>query len=140
MAVNKSNLPTSPQVVELQDNELPVFEMQPDQNLASDFHKRLIQMIAEFELALDEQHEVGMRLVSFGQNVTLRVDGIGYYNPSLIRFFGTTEAGAPVELIQHVSQISFLLMAVKKADPANPPKRIGFNPPEVEKEAGKEDV
>ncbi|EJL42186.1 hypothetical protein BAG01nite_46320 [Brevibacillus agri] len=137
MAVNEYSLPTSPQAVKLKDNELPVFEVQPDQNLASEFHKRLIQMIAEFELALDEQHEVGMRLVSFGQNVTLRVEGIGYYNPSLIRFFGTTETGAPVELIQHVTQISFLLMAVKKADPANPPKRIGFKAPEEDE---KEDV
>ena len=132
MAANEYSLPTSPNAVKTK--ELPVFEVQPDQNLASEFHKRLIQMIAEFEISLDEQHEVGMRLVSFGQNVTLRVEGIGYFNPSLIRFFGTTEAGAPVELIQHISQISFLLMAVNKADPANPPKRIGFNASEETKE------
>ncbi|MGN7471651.1 DUF6173 family protein [Brevibacillus sp. SAFN-007a] len=134
MAVNEFNLPTSPHALKTIEKELPIFGVQPDQNLASEFHKRLIQMIAEFELALDEQHEVGMRLVSFGQSVTLRVEGIGYFNPSLIRFFGTTEAGVPVELIQHISQISFLLMAVKKVDPDTPPKRIGFMPPADEKE------
>ncbi|WP_103108870.1 DUF6173 family protein [Brevibacillus reuszeri] len=124
MALNEINLPSSPNT--LTTKELPVFEVQAGLNLASGFHKQLIEMIAEFENGLDEHHEVGIRLVSFGQNVTLRVEGIGYYNPSLIRFFGSAEGGASMELIQHVSQISFLLMAVKKADPANPPKRIGF--------------
>ena len=124
MALNEINLPSSPNT--LNTKELPVFEVQPGLNLASGFHKQLIEMIAEFENGLDEHHEVGIRLVSFGQNVTLRVEGIGYYNPSLIRFFGSAEGEASMELIQHVSQISFLLMAVKKADPANPPKRIGF--------------
>lgn len=124
MALNEINLPSSPNT--LATKELPVFEVQTGLNLASGFHKQLIKMIAEFENGLDEHHEVGIRLVSFGQNVTLRVEGIGYYNPSLIRFFGSAEGGASMELIQHVSQISFLLMAVKKADPANPPKRIGF--------------
>ncbi|MGG1663115.1 DUF6173 family protein [Brevibacillus sp. NRS-1366] len=132
MAVHEVNLPTSPNT--LKTKELPVFEVQADQNLASEFHKRLIEMIAEFEIGLDEHHEVGMRLVSFGQNVTLRVEGIGYCNPSLIRFFGTAEGGASMELIQHVTQISFLLMAVKKADPANPPKRIGFKTEEEQEE------
>ncbi|MDN4093457.1 hypothetical protein QYF48_11590 [Brevibacillus agri] len=37
MAVNEYSLPTSPQAVKLKDNELPVFEVQPDQNLASEF-------------------------------------------------------------------------------------------------------
>lgn len=135
MALNELNLPTSPNM--LATKELPVIEVQSVQNLASAFHKQLLEMIAEFENSLDEHHEVGIRLVSFGQNVTLRVEGIGYYNPSLIRFFGTAEGGATMELIQHVTQISFLLMAVNKADPANPPRRIGFK---VEEEQEKEDV
>ncbi|MGG1663121.1 DUF6173 family protein [Brevibacillus sp. NRS-1366] len=124
MAVHEVNLPTSPNT--LKTKELPLFDVQKDPNLASEFYNQLIEMVAEFEIGLDEHHEVGIRLVSFGQNITLRVEGIGYYNPSLIRFFGTAEGGASMELIQHVSQISFLLMAVKKADPSNPPKRIGF--------------
>ncbi|GED72874.1 hypothetical protein BRE01_65760 [Brevibacillus reuszeri] len=137
MAFHEINLPTSTSPNTLETKEPPVFEMPADPNLASEFHKRLIHMIAEFESSLDEHHEVGIRLVSFGQNVTLRVEGIGYFDPSLIRFFGTAEGGASMELIQHVSQISFLLMAVKKADPANPPKRIGFKVEEEgERDAG----
>jgi hypothetical protein len=96
------------------------------QNLADQFQKRLLEMVYDFESNLDQEHEVGMRLVSFGQTVSFHVNDIGYYNPSLITFSGILENGSPVELIQHVSQISFLLMSVPKLDPEKPPKRIGF--------------
>jgi hypothetical protein len=93
---------------------------------ASEFHQRLIEMICDFDKELDQEHEVGMRLVTFGQAITFHVSDIGYYNPSLIQFYGKLEDGSNVELIQHVSQISFLLMAVKRLDPSTPKPRIGF--------------
>lgn len=96
-------------------------------NLASEFHDRLVQMINKFDEELDQDHEVGMRLVTFGQSITFHVEDIGYWNPSLIRFYGKLENGSPVELIQHVSQISFLLMAVKRLNPEQPKRKIGFN-------------
>jgi hypothetical protein len=99
---------------------------------AEDYCERIMEMIADFESELDDTQEVGMRLVSFGQSVTFHVQDIGYYNPYLIRFYGQLEDGSPVELIQHVSQISFLLMAAKKLDPEKPARRIGFNVEEAE--------
>lgn len=75
----------------------------------------------------DGEHEVGLRLVTFGQTVVIHVEDLGYYNPSLIRFYGTVEDGSPVELVQHISQISFLLVAVKKKDPSKPKRKIGFS-------------
>jgi hypothetical protein len=36
------------------------------------------------------------------------------------------ENGDPVELIQHVSQISILLMKLKRSDPEAPKRPIGF--------------
>jgi hypothetical protein len=69
---------------------------------------------------------VGVRLVSFGQSVTFHLENIGYWNPSLISFSGFTENGEPVELIQHVSQISVLLVKVKRKDLSKPKKPIGF--------------
>lgn len=96
-------------------------------NLASEFHKRLVEMVNNFDDDLDETEEVGMRLVSFGQTVQFHVEDIGYYNPSLIRFYGKTDDGKNIELIQHVSQISFLLMAVPRLNPDKPKKKIGFS-------------
>jgi hypothetical protein len=96
-------------------------------NYASEFHKRLTKWISNFDASLDQAHEVGIRLVSFGQAVVFRLHGIGYWNPSLISFQGETEDGNPVELIQHVSQISVLLMKLARKDPSAPKRRIGFN-------------
>ncbi|MED1478217.1 DUF6173 family protein [Bacillus pseudomycoides] len=96
-------------------------------NYASEFYKRLVEMINEFDKDLDLEHEVGMRLVSYGQTVQFHIENLGYYNPSLIRFYGSMEDGSRVELIQHVSQISFLLIAVKRLNPEEPKKPIGFN-------------
>lgn len=95
-------------------------------NLACEFHKRLVEWINKFDSSLEQEYEVGVRLVSFGQTVVFHLDDIGYWNPSLISFQGTTEDGQPVELIQHVSQISILLMKLKRPDPDKPKKKIGF--------------
>jgi hypothetical protein len=96
-------------------------------NLASGFYRRIVEMIHGFEQHLDEEHEVGVRLVSFGQTMQFHIEDIGYYNPSLIIFYGTFENGARVELVQHVSQISFLLMALPKQNESKPARRIGFS-------------
>jgi hypothetical protein len=99
-----------------------------DQNLASEFYDRLKQRIEEFDQSLDQDHEVGVRLVSFGQTVIFHVLGMGYSNPSLIIFFGAShEDGSPIELIQHVSQISMLLIRLPRNDPSKPKRPIGFN-------------
>jgi hypothetical protein len=97
-------------------------------NFASEFHKRLVKWINDFDSTLDQEHEVGVRLVSFGQTVVFHLDDMSYWNPSLISFQGTTEDGQPVELIQHVSQISILLMKLKRPDPTKPKRKIGFVP------------
>lgn len=95
-------------------------------NLASEFYNRLISWINDFHKGLDEEHEAGMRLVNFGQSITFHIEDIGFSNPSLISFTGRTETGEPVELIQHVTQISILLMKMERAKPEEPKRPIGF--------------
>jgi hypothetical protein len=95
-------------------------------NYASEFHRRLVEWINDFDQDLDAAHEVGVRLVSFGQAVTFHLEDIGYWNPSLISFTGKMDDGAPVELIQHVSQISVLLVKLPRQNPDEPKRRIGF--------------
>jgi hypothetical protein len=106
-----------------------------DFNRASDFQESLIEWINDFDSTLDQDHEVGVRLVSFGQTVVFHLNNIGYWNPSLISFQGITNDGEPVELIQHVSQISILLMKLNRLDPSKPKKKIGFRFEDTEKEA-----
>ncbi len=95
-------------------------------NLASEFHYRLINWINDFHRALDADHEVGLQLVTFGEKTTFHVEDIGYWNPSLISFIGKTEKGDPVELVQHVSQISLLLVKMKNLYSGKPKNPIGF--------------
>ena len=69
-------------------------------------------MIKAFDESLDQHHEVGVQLVSFGQSKTFHVTNVAYFNPSLIIFDGITEEKSKVTLIQHVSQLSFLISMV----------------------------
>jgi len=44
----------------------------------------------------------------------------------LIIFYGFTEKGEPVKLMQNVSQISLLLIVLPKLEPEKPKRKIGF--------------
>ncbi len=81
--------------------------------------------VEEFERSLDEDHEVGVRLVSYGSTVIFHAEYIGFCPPNVITFSGVTTEGERVQLIQHVSQLSFILKAVPKTN--EKPRRIGFN-------------
>ena len=108
---------------------LPMVEMmQPptNPNMASEFHWRLVEMVNDFHRELEDEYEVGGQLVSFGSEVTFSFTGIGYYNPSLIRFYGEKADGSPIELIQHVSQISVMLIRQRRSHPEIPKRPIGF--------------
>jgi hypothetical protein len=80
--------------------------------------------VVKFESELDSNHEVGVRLASFGGVLLFHVEQIGFSKPNIITFYGTTPEGERVQLVQHSSQLSFLLKAVEKRE--EQPKRIGF--------------
>ncbi len=89
-------------------------------------HDRLILYIRNFESQLNAAEEIAMGFAGDEAGV-LRIEGIGFYNPDILTFFGRDEGGARTQLIQHVSQLSVTLRAIPKAtaDP-DPPRRIGF--------------
>jgi len=95
-------------------------------NYASQFYEHLANWIIDFDSKLDNEHEVGVRLVNFGQTVVFSLEDMRYCDPSLISFIGHTQEGQPVELIQHINQISILLMKLPRQYPAEPKKPIGF--------------
>lgn len=103
-----------------------MLEEQRDSQMASGFHKRLVKWINDFHRSLEDEYEAGACLVNFGQNVTFHIQNIGYWNPALISFDGCTEDGNPVELIQHVNQLSILLVKLKRKKPEEPKRPIGF--------------
>jgi hypothetical protein len=87
---------------------------------------RISAEIRAFEDSLDPESEVGVKLVSFGGSVVVHIREVGYWQPNLILFAGQLEDESPVRLIQHISQLSFLLMRVPRIDPEEPRCPIGF--------------
>jgi hypothetical protein len=88
-------------------------------------HDRLVLYIRNFESQLDASHEIAMGFAG-GEAGVLRIEGLGYFDPDIITFYGRDDEGAKTQLVQHVSQLSVMLRAVKKTEPEDPPRRIGF--------------
>lgn len=87
--------------------------------------ERLILYIRNFESQLDNQHEVAMGFTG-GDAGVLRIEGIGYYDPDILTFYGSDEEGTRTQLIKHVSQLNVMLRAMPKPEEADEPRRIGF--------------
>lgn len=88
-------------------------------------YERLILYIQNFEEQLDNEHEIAVGFAG-GNAGVLRIEGVGYFDPDIVTFYGTDEFGAKTQLIQHVSQLGVTLRALPKSAPEQEPKRIGF--------------
>ena len=88
-------------------------------------YEKIKEQIEDFQAGLSDDVDVCVALASFGTNMVMQVTSIGYQNPDLLYFYGVIN-GCETQLIQHVSQLSFILMALPKEEPTLPPKRIGF--------------
>lgn len=100
-------------------------QVNKDRNPAIEIRESLTKYIQEFEASLDANQEVGAKLVTFGTDVIFHINQVGFSKPNIITFFGITNNNEKVQLIQHVSQLNVLLIAMKRVseEPKNP---IGF--------------
>ncbi|MBC2834719.1 hypothetical protein H7F16_04325 [Gemmobacter straminiformis] len=116
------------QAVTVENAPLPqVMSKRPvrDKSPAEWAYDRLILYIQNFEAQLDAAHEVAMGFTG-GAGGVLQIEGVGYFEPDLVTFYGRDEDGLKTQMIQHVSQLNVILRAVPKESPAEPPRRIGF--------------
>ncbi|SFO89506.1 DUF6173 family protein [Tranquillimonas alkanivorans] len=88
-------------------------------------YQRLIHYIRNFEKQLDEEHEVAMGFVGGAPGV-LKIEGLGYFDPDIVTFYGKDSKGVRTQLVQHVSQLNVFLRATPKPKEAPQPTRIGF--------------
>ena len=94
--------------------------------MASDMYQQIVALINNFEAELPDTLQAGGRLVSAG-DITFSIQDIGYWDPNLIVFYGELSDGSSVELVQHISQLNLLLVAVPRHDDPKTPRRIiGF--------------
>ena len=86
----------------------------------------LYEEIRDYQNKLSDTEDVAMSVVQFNQSITILVKEIGYIGYNLVCFHGEDTSGKPLELIQHVQQLNFLLMVVPKPEPEIPKRKIGF--------------
>ena len=97
-----------------------------DYSLADWKYEKIKEQIEEFQAKLSDDVDVCVPLASFGASMIMQVTGMSYQNPDMLYFYGYIN-GEKTQLIQHVSQLNFVLMAVKKEEPEREQRRIGFN-------------
>lgn len=102
------------------------------QSRASVFCAHLQERIRQFESGLDEQHEVGLRLVSWGDSEKFHLRDIGCSDPALVWLAGINDQGQPVELVEHVTQVRVCLVCLPRRQPDQPRRPIGFHGPPAE--------
>lgn len=88
-------------------------------------YERIILYIRNFESQLDAQQEIAMGFAGSEAGI-LKIEGLGFFEPDLLTFYGRDDDGMKTQLVQHVSQLSVMLRAVPKSRPEEPATRIGF--------------
>ena len=89
-------------------------------------YERLILYIQNFEKQLDNKHEVAMGFTG-GDAGVLRIEGMGFFDPDIVTFYGSDAEGIKTQMVQHVSQLNVMLRALPKQTEDNEaPTRIGF--------------
>lgn len=121
--VHVSDCGPTPEEQELPDavKKTPIDQKSP----AEWAYERLILYIKNFEEQLDNEHEIAMGFTG-GNAGVMRIEGIGFYAPDIITFYGSDGSGARTQQIQHVSQLNVLLRALPKQADQPEPHRIGF--------------
>ena len=82
--------------------------------------------VKNFQNKLPDTEDVAISIVQFNQSTTILIREIGYIGYNLVCFHGEDTSGKPLELIQYVQQLNFLLMIVPKSEPEIPKRQIGF--------------
>jgi hypothetical protein len=119
--------PCAPETAEQQPLPPGLTRKPVDQKSPAEWaYERLILYIRNFEEQLDAAQEVAMGFAG-GDAGVLRIEGLGYFDPDLITFYGRDEAGTRTQLIQHVTQLNVMLQALPKDQPEEPARRIGFH-------------
>ena len=96
------------------------------ENNACSISRKLYNQIIMYQNTLSDSEDVIISLVQFNQTTTILVQSIGHIGNNLIYFRGTDNYGKPLVLIQHVSQLNFLICTQKMEDKTNEKRKIGF--------------
>ncbi|MBC9246960.1 hypothetical protein H4P12_09575 [Paracoccus sp. 11-3] len=92
---------------------------------AEEVFNHILGRVKQFQAEMPDEHELGLQLPDLGGGHALHVRGMGFKNPNIIEFYGMLDGERQVAIIQHISQLNFMMIAVPP--PADQkPYRIGF--------------
>ena len=112
--------------------------VEPDEKSPAEWaYERLILYIQNFESQLDKTHEVAMGFTGTNAGV-MRIEGLGFFDPDIVTFYGSDEDGTRTQLVQHVSQLNVMLRAIPIQAEEQAPRRIGFNLASALENSGKQ--
>lgn len=95
-------------------------------NNAQAIAQSIQQKLLEFQNSLSDSEDIALQAVQFGATMTIYVESVSSLGYGLVVFRGKDGNNNPCELIQHISQISVLMITVPK--PVEVPHRtIGFH-------------
>ena len=87
-------------------------------------HKHIFARIQKFQDELSPEQEIGIIFANIGLT-SFVVDRISHQSPDIMIFYGTID-GKAAQLLQHVTQVNLLLVAL--SPPIHRPvRRIGFH-------------
>ena len=93
-------------------------------NYADTFYDNLQELISDYQKELAKDEQLSLRYF-FPSGETISIDDIGYYNPSVVIFHGTTNAGDECHILAHMNSVQ-LLVTISKAGSGVKRKQIGF--------------
>ncbi|MCO6384384.1 MAG: hypothetical protein JXQ91_08195 [Vannielia sp.] len=88
-------------------------------------YERIILYIQNFEEQLDPDEEIAMGMTDGGAGL-LRIEGLGFFAPDIVSFYGRDMEGGRMQLVQHVTQLNVTLRALPKPKGDVEAQRIGF--------------
>lgn len=94
-------------------------------NMAEYAVKAIYQEIADFEASLDADHEIGMPIVGGPSGLCVHVREVYRFGTDKLVFVGIDANQNPVRLVQHLSQLNFLMLSAPKI--GEKATRIGFH-------------
>lgn len=116
----------SPSLSEMSEKLGETIASAPQINPAKWVYKQLVQIVEEFETGLNDEQEIGLKIISLGNVGIYHVQRIDYRSPYILIFHCLTQDGTEATLLQNYSQLNFLLIALPKLDPQKSAMRIGF--------------
>ncbi|QTG12579.1 hypothetical protein G6M86_04665 [Agrobacterium tumefaciens] len=97
--------------------------LQKKNNPAGYMHQRMMEMIQAHQKRIPEDFELGLQVIG-GSAPAFHLRSITYSNPDILIFIGKDTDGNLIQLMQHHSQMSVVLVAMPKLE--EKAYRIGF--------------